>query len=179
MIEQIVIPTLVLSSCACLLACLVVVSERILRRYQKPDDLVELINELLPQTQCAQCGYPGCTPYAEAVANGESINLCAPGGSTTQHALGALLNRPIEVAIPNDPHPSIARIREPDCIGCGLCVAVCPVDAIVGAPNFLHTVLEAHCTGCELCLSPCPVDCIDLFQVPDVRRSATYVSNDP
>ena len=178
MIAQIIIPTLVLSACVCLLASLVVLSERILRSFQKSDDLIELINELLPQTQCTQCGYPGCLPYAEAVAKGESIDLCAPGGATTQQSLSELLNRSIEVAIPSDPHASIARIREPECIGCGLCVAVCPVDAIVGAPNFLHAVLEQHCTGCELCLSPCPVDCIELVQVPDAGRSTTHVSKD-
>ena len=176
MIAQIGIPTLVLGSCALLLATLVVITERILSSTQQRDSLVERINELLPQTQCAQCGYPGCLPYAEAVAGGASISLCTPGGDTTQRALSLLLNRPIDAALPADPNPMIARIREAECIGCGLCVSVCPVDAIIGAPNFLHTILESYCTGCELCLPPCPVDCIDLVQFPHTGGATSYVA---
>ena len=170
---------MVLSTCALLLAALVVITERILRSTQQHDNLIELVNDLLPQTQCAQCGYLGCLPYAEAVTNGESINLCTPGGATTQRALSALLNRPFEDVILNDPRPATARIHESDCIGCGLCVEVCPVDAIIGAPNFLHTILESHCTGCELCVSPCPVDCIDLIQLPYVGGSTNYATPTP
>ncbi len=168
MIAPIVVPTLVLSSSAFILACLIVLAERILRRKQKPDEVIELINDLLPQTQCAQCGYPGCLPYAEAVAQGESISLCKPGGVTTQNALSTLLNRQIENEFQSDPYAPIARIREADCIGCGLCATACPVDAIVGAVNYLHTILETHCTGCELCLPPCPVDCIELIHRTNV-----------
>lgn len=167
MIESIVVPALTLGCCAFALACLVVLTERLFRRKQQSENLIDAINELLPQTQCAQCGYPGCLPYAEAVASGESIGLCKPGGATTQNALSTLLNRSVHEALQSDPHPPIARIRESDCIGCGLCVAACPVDAIVGAPYYLHTILESHCTGCELCLPPCPVDCIDLVQFAD------------
>jgi len=123
--------------------------------------LVDAIDALLPQTQCAQCGYPGCRPYAEAVAVGESGNLCPPGGEETHRALVRLLAREPGPP-PTDPQPKVARIDEAACIGCFRCVEVCPVDAIVGAPQLMHTVLEERCTGCELCLLPCPVDCIDM-----------------
>ena len=178
MIVPIVIPTLVLSASACVLASLIVMTERILQKKSHSDDLIKLVNELLPQTQCAQCGYPGCLPYAEAVAQGESISLCKPGGATTQNAISTLLNRPVVDALQSDPFPPIARIREAECIGCGLCVAVCPVDAIVGAPNYLHTILEPHCTGCELCLPPCPVDCIELTQSTHIGRATRYAAGE-
>lgn len=147
------------------------------RRLTADDEpVVERIDALLPQTQCAQCGYPGCRPYARAVAAGEAdINRCPPGGEETIRALAELLGRderPLDAALGAPPVPQVAVIREADCIGCARCLPACPVDAIVGAPQYLHTVIEAECTGCELCLAPCPVDCIDLTPVrsPPVRR---------
>jgi electron transport complex protein RnfB len=129
----------------------------------RPDTgtLIDAIDALLPQTQCAQCGFPGCRPYAEAVAGGAAINLCPPGGTDTYLALARLLGREL-VQPPGPSVPHKALIDEHKCIGCYLCVQACPVDAIVGAPQLMHTVLEAACTGCELCLPPCPVDCIEL-----------------
>ncbi len=139
-------------------------------RFPANDDaVVEQINRLLPQTQCAQCGYPGCKPYAQAIAGGAAINRCPPGGETTIIALADLLGRD---ALPPDPEcgepgiMQVAAIREDECIGCTLCIAACPVDAIFGAPQLMHTVIESECTGCELCLPPCPVDCIDLIRLP-------------
>jgi Na+-translocating ferredoxin:NAD+ oxidoreductase subunit B len=130
------------------------------------------IDALLPQTQCTRCGYAGCTPYAEAIANGEAqINQCPPGGAATIDALAQLLNRP---ALPLNPAngvespPRIAWIDEARCIGCARCLAPCPVDAIVGAQKYMHTVLADRCTGCELCLPPCPVDCIEMRPAPDL-----------
>lgn len=127
------------------------------------DPVAERIDQLLPQTQCGQCGYPGCKPYALAIAQGEvDINKCAPGGSDTIAALAELLGRdpiPMDASIEERP-PSVAVIVEADCIGCTLCIQACPVDAIVGATKQMHTVIASECTGCELCLPPCPVECI-------------------
>ncbi len=135
------------------------------RRYPtRREPIVEAIDALLPQTQCAQCGYPGCRPYAEAVAAGAPLNLCPPGGADTQRQLADLLGRNPGAPL-HTPQPMKAVIDESRCIGCFLCVDACPVDAIVGAPRYLHTVIEERCTGCELCLPPCPVDCIDLLPI--------------
>ncbi len=125
--------------------------------------LVEEINALLPQTQCAQCGYAGCRPYAEAIVDrGEAINLCPPGGEATVQKLARRLGRDPAPLKDLRPPPAVAFIDEDRCIGCLHCRNACPVDAIVGAQNTLHTVIEAECTGCELCIAPCPVDCIEL-----------------
>jgi electron transport complex protein RnfB len=140
------------------------------------DPVVDQIDALLPQTQCAQCSYPGCRPYAEAIASGEAdINQCPPGGEATVEALAQLLGREAKPLNPdNGEHkpPLVALIDEPRCIGCTLCIQACPVDAIVGAAQRMHTVIADECTGCELCLPPCPVDCIDLVAPPgeDARQ---------
>ena len=125
-------------------------------------DLVEQVNELLPQTQCAQCGYPGCRPYADAVVEGSAaINLCPPGGDDTIRRLARLLGKEI-IPLAESVVPAVAIIDEPACIGCFHCRNACPVDAIVGAHQFMHTVIASECTGCELCVAPCPVDCITM-----------------
>ena len=132
-------------------------------------EFVRSIDALLPQTQCRRCGYDGCEPYAEAIAAGDAINRCPPGGDAVIAALSLLTGRP---AVPLDrthgEHMpfAIARIDEAWCIGCTLCIEACPVDAIIGAAKRMHTVLPALCTGCELCLPPCPVDCIDMAPAP-------------
>jgi electron transport complex protein RnfB len=127
-----------------------------------PGDLVEQVNDLLPQTQCAQCGYPGCRPYAAAVVeNDAAINLCPPGGEETIRRLAELLGREA-IALAESVVPSVAVIDESLCIGCTHCRNACPVDAIVGAHQLMHTVIESECTGCELCIAPCPVDCISM-----------------
>ncbi len=126
--------------------------------------LIEQVNELLPQTQCAQCGYPGCRPYAAAIVDQNiGINLCPPGGTETMRRLAALLGRKtLPLAEQLAVEQTVAVIDESRCIGCTHCRSACPVDAIVGAHQLMHTIIEAECTGCELCIAPCPVDCISL-----------------
>ena len=149
------------------LALLLSLARRLLasRETDTADQVVNAIDALLPQSQCAQCGYPGCRPYAQAVANGERLDLCPPGGPETVIKLKSLLGRESDSALTGAP-AQVARIVAKDCIGCALCLDACPVDAIVGAPTYLHAVIEEHCTGCELCLPPCPVDCIELLPCP-------------
>jgi Na+-translocating ferredoxin:NAD+ oxidoreductase subunit B len=125
------------------------------------------IDALLPQTQCTRCGFSGCRPYAQAVADGVApINQCPPGGTPTILALSTLLKReplPLNPANGVEAPALIAVIDEERCIGCAKCLPPCPVDAIVGARKQMHTVLAALCTGCELCVAPCPVDCIAMI----------------
>ena len=145
------------------------------RRFKVEEDpIVEQIDELLPQSQCGQCGYPGCKPYAEAVGNqGELINKCAPGGEQTMLRIATLLNvdpQPIEGdAELKQPEKQIAWIDESNCIGCTKCIQACPVDAIVGATRAMHTVITDLCTGCDLCVAPCPTDCIEMRPVPTTQ----------
>lgn len=140
------------------------------------DPVVDQIDAILPQTQCGQCGYGGCRPYADAIAKGEAdINQCPPGGETVILALADLLGR--------DPKPlsaehgeaklekTVVIIDEQLCIGCTLCIQACPVDAILGAAKQMHTVIAAECTGCNLCIPPCPEDCIHIVPVQTGLRS--------
>lgn len=126
--------------------------------------LVDQIDDLLPQTQCTQCGYKGCRPYAEAIVSGTAdINQCPPGGAAGIEQLAQLLNTEVKPLNPKhgqEQPRQVAFIIEQDCIGCTKCLPPCPVDAIAGANKLLHTVIERECTGCELCIDPCPVNCI-------------------
>jgi Na+-translocating ferredoxin:NAD+ oxidoreductase subunit B len=135
------------------------------------------IDAVLPQTQCTQCGYAGCLPYAEAIANGSAnINQCPPGGEEGIQALAAITGLPYAPLNPaHGAHKPLvlAVIDETQCIGCTICIQKCPVDAIVGAAKVMHTVIVVECTGCELCVAPCPVDCIALITMPPTHPAMT------
>lgn len=137
-----------------------------IRFHVEGDPIADQVDALLPQTQCGQCGFAGCRPYAEAIANDEAdINKCPPGGEITMIALSELLGRdpvPLEDEEAAEKPKSVAFIVEAECIGCTLCIQACPVDAILGAAKRMHTVIQDECTGCELCLPPCPVECIHM-----------------
>lgn len=138
------------------------------------DPLVEQIDDILPQTQCGQCGYPGCKPYAEAIANGDEINKCPPGGEATIQKLADLMGveaKPLDDAHGESDVKKVAYIREDECIGCTKCIQACPVDAIVGATRQMHTVIVDECTGCDLCVAPCPVDCIDMLPIKETEKN--------
>lgn len=146
------------------------------------DPVVDKIDAILPQTQCGQCTYAGCHPYAEAIAKGEAdINQCPPGGEAVIIALADLLD--VEVKPLNAEHgeekesKTVVYIDENTCIGCTLCIQACPVDAILGAAKHMHTVIESECTGCDLCIPPCPVDCIYIKAVTPTLK--TWKSHRP
>ena len=141
------------------------------RRFAVEDDpVVEKIDEILPQSQCGQCGYPACRPYAEAIScNGEKINRCAPGGEAVMLKIAELLNvepQPLDgEAQELTPARMVAVIDENNCIGCTKCIQACPVDDIIGTNKTMHTIIPDLCTGCELCVAPCPTDCISRIKV--------------
>jgi len=137
--------------------------------------IVDQIDTILPQTQCGQCGYPGCRPYAQAIVDGDAINKCPPGGQNTINALADLLD--VEAPQLDEEHGTesevkkVAYIREDECIGCTKCIQACPMDAILGAAKQMHTVIADECTGCDLCVEPCPVDCIDMIPVATTLKT--------
>jgi len=136
------------------------------------DEAIKQVNSLLPQTQCAQCDYPGCTPYATAIIKENApINKCIPGGQDTIKELANLLNTDELPLNSKDKQvyekPMIVKIQEDSCIGCTKCIAACPVDAIIGAPKQMHAIISDYCTGCMLCIPPCPMDCIEIIEKPN------------
>jgi Na+-translocating ferredoxin:NAD+ oxidoreductase subunit B len=138
-----------------------------LRFKVEENPITDQVNAILPQTQCGQCGYTGCKPYAEAIVNDEEvINKCPPGGNAVVVKLADLLGREATPPAEGEKPPSVAVINETLCIGCTLCIQACPVDAILGAAKHMHTVISQECTGCELCMAPCPVECIHMAVIP-------------
>ncbi len=151
-------------------------------RIDSAHSLTEAVDALLPQTQCGQCGYAGCLPYAEALAGSVAeINRCPPGGDAVIAELARLLGRaplPLDANCGTAQPPAVAVIDETWCIGCTLCIQACPVDAIAGAAKVMHTVIAAYCTGCELCIPPCPVDCIQMVAVDRPEKyTAKYTAD--
>ncbi|MXS85053.1 RnfABCDGE type electron transport complex subunit B [Nitrosomonas sp. HPC101] len=132
--------------------------------------LIEQIDAALPQTQCGQCGFDGCKPYARAIVEGQAdIDQCPPGGDAGVATIAAILHiapKPLNTAYGHPKPPSVAFIDEAQCIGCTFCLRACPVDAIIGAAKCMHTVLTELCTGCERCIAPCPMDCISMVPIP-------------
>lgn len=154
------------------------------RRLARDDgSIADAVDALLPQTQCGQCGYPGCRPYAEAIARGDApINRCPPGGEATVTAIAELLGReplPVDPELGPAAPGRVAFIDEARCIGCAVCLKACPVDAIAGAQHYMHTVIESECTGCELCVAPCPVDCIDMTPATGRADPRRHPGGDP
>ena len=135
--------------------------------------LAERINDALPQTQCTRCGFPDCKGYAQAIAQDNApINQCPPGGLEGVAGLSKITGRPVLPLNPNngiEGPMTVAVIDEAWCIGCTLCIKVCPTDAILGSNKVMHTVIEAACTGCDLCLPVCPVDCIEMVPISNER----------
>ncbi len=135
--------------------------------------LAQRLLDALPQTQCTRCGFPDCAAYAQAIAaDGAAINQCPPGGDEGIVRLSAITGLPVLPLNPahgSETPRSVAFIDENWCIGCTLCIAACPTDAIIGTNKVMHTVQEIYCTGCELCLPVCPVDCIVLENASDAN----------
>lgn len=135
------------------------------------DPIVDQIDAILPQSQCGQCGYPGCKPYAQAVADGDEITKCIPGGRETVVKIAELMGVDVPETDGETPEPMVAYIIEQDCIGCTKCIAACPVDAIIGTNKAMHTVIADFCTGCELCVAPCPTDCIKMIKIKPTAQN--------
>lgn len=145
--------------------------------------VAEQVDKILPQTQCGQCGFPGCKPYAEALAKGETeVNLCIPGGHEVMIQISEITGlepKEMEAEEEAGKPKEVAKINEDLCIGCVLCIKECPVDAILGATKLMHTVIEKECTGCEKCVPVCPVDCIDMVPEPISTRNWKWPEPQP
>lgn len=134
--------------------------------------VVESVEALLPGSQCGQCGYPGCGPAAEAMAEGRvPVTACPPGGRALAEELAGLLGVSVDLSGVEDKAPVVARIQESLCIGCTKCFKRCPTDAIVGGSKMIHAVFDDACTGCEKCFDVCPTECIEMVPVTPTQQT--------
>ncbi len=143
-------------------------------RYLKVESnpIVEQIEGMLPGSQCGQCGYPGCTPAAEAMASGEApVTCCPPGGRALAEELAKLLGVSADLSGVSEPTPTIAVVREELCVGCTRCFKRCPTDAIVGAAKKIHVVFAEACNGCGQCVDACPTEGIALEPVAPTLKT--------
>ena len=133
-----------------------------------PDETAEEVERVLPGTNCGQCGLPGCSVGAQAVANGElPVDFCPPGGRAVAEEIARITNQPLTLSDQGDGIRRVARVTAEDyCTGCLKCLKVCPTDAVIGAPKQIHGVLPEACSGCEKCVDACPTGAIEMVPEP-------------
>ncbi len=134
--------------------------------------LVDALEALLLGSQCGQCGFPGCRPAAEALADGLApATMCPPGGSALAEQIAALLGVELDLTSLKDPELLVAKVSEATCTGCTRCFKVCPTDAIVGAPKQIHAVVTDACIGCKKCVEVCPTECLQMHPIEVTLRN--------
>lgn len=148
------------------------------RKFAVSDEnpLIKEVSDLMPGSQCGQCGFPGCGAAAVAIVEGNAaVTCCPPGGVGLAEKLAEMLGVSLDAS--QMAAPMMARVEASQCIGCTRCYRACPTDAIVGASGQVHVVLEDACTGCGKCRDACPEDCVIL--TPQEQTLDTWRWNKP